>query len=156
MDSDEAAGHSPVSAWDDHWGGQSGPGPSTRRRGQEKRAKPSPGLNPTWTERGAGRGQGSHRAGLRAQGPCSPRRMGAGGDVCAAWTRGPGSEFRGPAVSPRTSSRRKAEPPSHCRIVGSLEQPGHFGGSVQAPGLCRWPQMHLAMGHFFLEYFTNF
>lgn len=38
---------------------------------------------------------------------------------------------------PESAVRGKAEPPSHCRIVGSLEQPGHFRGSVQDPRALR-------------------
>lgn len=58
------------------------------------------------------------------------------------------AEFSGPTVSSRTSSGGKAEPPSHCRIVGSLEQPGHFGGSVQDPRALQMAADALSHGSF--------
>lgn len=47
----------------------------------------------------------------------------------------------GPLCSPESAvGGGEAEPPSHSRIVGSLEQPGHFGGSVHGPR-CTWPEV---------------
>lgn len=57
---------------------------------------------------------------------------------------------------PESAVRGKAEPPSHCRIVGSLEQPGHFGGSVQDPRALRMAPGVLGQKSFLSGIFYEF
>lgn len=57
---------------------------------------------------------------------------------------------------PESAVRGKAEPPSHCRIVGSLEQPDHFGGSVQDPRALRMAPGVLGQKSFLSGIFYEF